>query len=147
MIEESKRIVSPGESPDEKTVAAWIGPKSYAAWTAIRRHIETNYPGVFSPDWIYGGKKHGWGLRYKKSKAFCTLVPEKGRLIAVIVLGGKEREETEKILGELSATVREQYESATTYHDGKWLAIDAKSDRIMKDIFRLMEIKRKPRPA
>jgi hypothetical protein len=38
----------------------------------LRDWIKVAYPGVFTPDWVHGGQKHGWSLRYKKSKAFCT---------------------------------------------------------------------------
>ncbi len=146
MALESLRITRAGAAPDEKTVADWIGPRCFSRWTAIRRHIESQYPGVFSPEWLYGGKKHGWSLRYKKSKSFCTLIPEKNRLLVLIVLGGKEREKTENIMSELSPYVRELYTGAHTYHDGKWLAVDVKNDGILQDVKRLMILKRKPMP-
>ncbi|MBI1938018.1 MAG: DUF3788 family protein [Ignavibacteriales bacterium] len=41
-------------------------------WKKIITFIDENYNGIFPEnDWIYGGKKHGWDLRFKKSKAFC----------------------------------------------------------------------------
>jgi len=36
---------------------------------------------------------------------------------------------------------------ATTYHDGKWLAIVADRDKMFDDISRLLAIKRKPKQA
>lgn len=53
----------------------------------LQNWIEEFYPGVFAPEWLYGGKKRGWSLRYKKTKAFCTFVPEYRRFSAVVVLG------------------------------------------------------------
>ena len=45
----------------------------------------------FVPDWLYRGKKRGWSLRYKKSKAFCTFLPEY-RLFSVEVVLGQQSE-------------------------------------------------------
>ncbi len=93
-------------------------------WERLVSFIADTYPGVFPPDdWIFGGKKHGWGLRFRKSKALLTLVPERGRVLAVIVFNGKEREAMGPILGEFEPIVRGLYENAHTYHDGTWLAI------------------------
>ena len=142
-----ERMLDGNVRPDAQSVAAWLGASAYRHWTRLLEFIEANYPGVFTPDWIFGGKKYGWGLRFKKSKSFCTLIPERDRLVVQIVLGGKEREETEKILSELSPGVRKTYADATTYHDGKWLAIVADRDRILNDIKRLLVIKRKPKRA
>ncbi len=147
MSESGQRMVDGGRRPDAASVAQWVGADNYKRWTHLTEFIESHYPGVFTPDWLFGGKKHGWGLRFKKSKSFCTLIPERNRLVVLIVLGGKEREETEKILPELSPSIRKTYTEATTYHDGKWLAIVADHDEILDDIKRLLVIKRKPRPA
>lgn len=126
-------------------VKAWIGNKAYSYWKGITQMIETRYPGIFVPEWLYGGKKHGWYLRYKKNKSFCTLVPEKGCLKVLIVFGADERAKVETIRDDLSETVQEQYDKATTYHDGKWLLLTVDSKTVLKDIELLLEVKRKPR--
>ncbi len=125
----------------------WMGAENFKRWAHLTEFIEAGYPGVFAPDWLFGGKKYGWGLRYKKSKSFCMLIPERNRLVVQIVLGGEEREKTEQILHELSPSVRKKYTGATTYHDGKWLAIVADHDKILDDVKRLLVIKRRPRQA
>ncbi|HZF46020.1 MAG TPA: DUF3788 family protein, partial [Sphingomonadaceae bacterium] len=70
------RITDKSAPPDDRIIRDWIGSDAFKQWGSLRDWIELAYPGVFTPDWIYGGKKHGWSLRYKKSKAFCTLLPE-----------------------------------------------------------------------
>lgn len=77
--------------PDAKMLAEFLGTRGYGFWTKLIQLIDTNYPTVFTPDWIFGGKKYGWGLRFKKSKSFCTLIPERGRLAVQIVFGREER--------------------------------------------------------
>ncbi len=91
-------------------------------------------------------KKHGWSVRYKKSKSFCTLIPEKGRCLLLIVFGAKERAGVETMREELSAPVQKAYDEATTYHDGKWLLLDVNSKAICADAALLLAVKRRPHP-
>jgi len=96
--ESSQRILDKAQKANEDTISNLIGPENYERWKQIHKFIERNYPGIFLPDdWLFGGK-HGWILRFKKSKSFCTLIPEKNRLLIQIVLGAIEREKVETIL-------------------------------------------------
>jgi hypothetical protein len=140
-----ERMLDGSVPPDTRSVAAWLGAREYRHWTRLLEFIERNYPGVFTPDWIFGGKKYGWGLRFKKSKSFCTLIPKRNRLVVQIVFGGEERRKAEKILPELTPSVRKAYAEATTYHDGKWLALIADHKETLDDIEKLLTVKRKPR--
>ncbi len=70
------RITDKSAPPDDSAVREWIGPEAFEHWAELRNWIDEFYPGVFAPDWLYGGKNRGWSLRYKKTKAFTTLVPE-----------------------------------------------------------------------
>ncbi len=147
MSELGQRMLDGSRQPDAESVAAWLGASEYKHWTRLLEFIEVNYPGVFTPDWIFGGKKYGWGLRFKKSKSFCTLIPERNRLVVQIVFGGEERKKAETILAELTPSVRKAYTEATTYHDGKWLALVAEREETLDDIERLLAVKRKPKRA
>lgn len=138
------RMTDKNAQPDDNGLAAWLGEDNYARWTYIVRFIETNYPGIFGPEWLLGGK-HGWSLRYKKSKSFCTLIPEKNRLLIQIVFGGSEREKAEAVLPELVSHARKDYIAATTYHDGKWLLLTVDSDLVLSDVERLLAVKRRPK--
>ena len=140
-----ERMLDGNIKPDAKSVVEFIGVKYKKYWQRITKFIEDNYHGIFQKDdWLFS-RNHGWSLRFKKSKSFCTLIPEKNRLLILIVFGAKEREETEKILPELCPEIHTKYEDATTYHDGKWLVIAVDSDRILHDIETLLRIKRKPK--
>ena len=140
------RITDTSVPPDETAVRDWIGPDAFTRWAALREWIGGSYPGVFTPDWVYGGKKHGWSLRYKKSKAFCTLVPEYRAFSAVVVLGGAEREKVEARRDRLSPRLMALYDEAETYRDGKWLKIGISSVEELKDVTELLTLKR-PRKA
>ncbi len=142
-ISQSRMIIS-GNPPDESDLIAWTGNVAYGYWQQLTRLIEQSYPSVFTPEWLYGGKKHGWSLRYKKSKSFCTLVPEKNRCMILIVFGAKERDKVEVIRETLSPQTREAYDSATTWHDGKWLLLPVDSETVVQDIELLLAVKRRP---
>lgn len=144
-MSEGLRLVDGSEEPTSDTVAELIGPENAARWTTLRNFIDANYPGVFAGEWLYGGKKHGWTLRFKKSKSFCTLIPEKDSMKVLVVFGAADREKAEDVLPALVSHARDDYVRATTYHDGKWVLIDIDSDEALRDVEKLLEVKRRPR--
>jgi hypothetical protein len=145
MSEQTNRITGAGNPPTDFLVVEWVGKEGYKYWKLITQLIEQNYPDVFTPQWLYGGKKLGWSLRYKKSKSFFTLIPEKNRFSLLIVFGAKEREKVEVIRGSLSKKTLREYDHATTYHDWKWLLLEIENDKVVKDIMLLLALKRKPK--
>ena len=139
------RMIQNDHFPNDSEIEKWIGVDAYKFWYKLTTFIEAQYPGVFKPEWLYGGKKQGWSLRYKKSKSFCTLIPEKNQFKVQIVFGAKEREKVESVRENISSSTRKAYDEAKTYHDGKWLYLLVNSEKIEKDIEQLLTIKRKPK--
>ena len=139
------RMTEPGRPPVDQEVAAWIGEAAYAYWQELVRLIERGYPEVFTPQWLFGGRKHGWSLRYKKSKSFCTLIPERDRFALLIVFGAEERAKVEALRESLSEITCAAYDEAATYHDGKWLLLTIDNDQAVKDTMLLLAIKRRPK--
>jgi len=145
MSETSQRMTEPGSPPTPGQLESWLGKKALGFWRQVEKIIAEKYPGVFVPEWLYGGKKHGWSVRYKKSKSFCTMIPEKGRCLLMIVFGREERAKVETIRDELSTKVRKAYDEATTYHDGKWLLLEINNKTALADAETLLAVKRKPK--
>ena len=145
MNESSNRIIKPDNPPSDSEVAKWMGKDAYTYWKKVTQLIEKFYPNVFTPEWLFGGKKHGWSLRYKKSKSFCTLIPEKNQFSLQIVFGAKERENVEAIKKGLLQKTRKEYDKATIYHDGKWLLLKIDTERMVDDVIRLLAVKRRPK--
>jgi len=143
-MSEHERLVDSSGPPAPGTVAGFIGAENARRWAKLLGFIDEAYPGVFAGEWLYGGRKHGWSLRFKKSRSFCTLVPERGRMNVLIVFGAVEREKAEAVLPGLASHVRDDYVAATTYHDGKWVLIDVDGDDVLDDIERLLRVKRRP---
>ena len=146
-MDEPTRMVDGARAPTAKQVAAWIGPRSVARWTQLTEFIDTSYPGVFETKWYFGGKKHGWAFRYKKSRSFCTLIPERGRFKALLVFGAAEREKVEAILPDLVSHVRDDYATSPTFYDGKWVAPIVDSAQAVADVKRLLTFKRAPKTS
>ena len=136
------RITDKAAPPDDSTVRDWIGPEAFEHWAALRDWIEASYPGVFALDWLYGGKKQGWSLRYKKSKAFCTFLPEYRLFSVVVVLGAAEREKFEARRDSWRPQLVNLYDEALTYHDGKWLKVPISSADDRHGVTELLSMKR-----
>jgi hypothetical protein len=141
----SPRWTAPGVPPSQQQLESWLGKKAYGFWQQAMKLIAVRHPGVFTPEWLFGGKRHGWSVRYKKNKSFCTMAPEKGRCLLVVVFGAKERAKFEGMRSQFSATVQETYDKATTYHDGKWLVLNINSKAALADAEALLALKRKPK--
>ena len=138
------RMVDRSAPPDESKVRDWIGPDAFRQWAALQDWIATFYPGVFAPDWLFGGQKRGWSLRYKQVRAFCTLLPEYRRLSVTVVLGGAEREKFEEQRYAWRSTLVELYDQSRTYIDGKWLTVTVGSDDDLYELKKLLTMKRPP---
>ena len=138
------RLIDKDHEPAQSDITAFIGARNYARWTGLLEFIDTRYPGVFVGEWIYGGQKHGWALRFKKSRSFCTFVPERDSMKVLVVFGAADREKAADVLGSLKSHARDDYLSARTFHDGKWVLIDADSDEAVSDIETFLQVKRRP---
>ncbi|HEY4146958.1 DUF3788 domain-containing protein [Pinirhizobacter sp.] len=138
------RITDKSSPPDDSAVRSWIGRKAFAHWAELQKWIDASYPGVFSPDWLYGGKKRGWSLRYKKTKAFCTLLPEYKRLSVLVVLGRAERAKFDERRYAWRPELVKHYDEAPTYPDGKWLTMAISSATDRHDVTELLAMKRPP---
>ncbi|TPK16740.1 DUF3788 domain-containing protein [Mesorhizobium sp. B2-5-9] len=138
------RITDKSAPPDDSAVCQWIEQEAFKHWAKLRRWIDEFYPGVFAPDWLYGGKNRGWSLRYKKTKAFTTLVPDYRRLSAVVVMSGAEREKFEERRYVWRPQLVKLYDEAKTYIDGKWLTIAISSADDLHEVTELLTMKRPP---
>jgi Protein of unknown function (DUF3788) len=138
------RIADKSAPPDDSKVHDWLGREAFGHWIKLRNWIDGSYPGVFEPDWLYGGKKRGWSLRYTKTKALCTLVPAYRRFSVLFVLGRTEREKFEGQRHCWSPQLVRLYDETRTLHDGKWLTVAIASAEDRYEVTELMSMKRPP---
>jgi len=136
------RMTDKSVPPDDNAILDWIGPEGFQHWTGLRNWIAEFYPGVFVPDWLYGGKKRGWSLRYKKTKALCTFLPEYRLFSAIVVMGRAEREKFEERRYVWRSPLVKLYDESKTYIDGKWLTVAISSADDLNDVTELLAMKR-----
>lgn len=138
------RITDKSAPPDDRAVRQWIGADAFVHWTELRSWVDAFYPGVFEPDWLYGGKNRGWSLRYKRTRALCTLIPEYGQFSAVVVLGRAEQEKFDARRYAWRPSLVKLYDEAKTYIDGKWLTVSVASTGDLHEVMDLLAMKRPP---
>lgn len=114
----------------------------YPLWERLTRFVETRYEIV--GQWsTWGPANFGWGLRYRsRGKALVALYPQKGWIIAQIVLGQAQAERALSLtLGEtVSKTLRE----APQLRDGRWLSIPVLDGADAEDVEQLLLPKMRP---
>ncbi|WP_454854647.1 DUF3788 domain-containing protein [Rhizobium binxianense] len=140
------RITGNSTPPDDGTIREWLGSEAYGQWIELRTWIDESYRGVFTPDWLYGGKTRGWSLRFKKTKALTTLVPEYRRFSVIVVMGRAEREKFEERRYAWRPQLLKFYDDAKTYTDGKWLTLPVSSKDELQNVRELLAMKRPPLP-
>jgi hypothetical protein len=138
-----ERMLDKEHRPTAKEITDYLGRDAAEAWNDIVAFLEDNYN--FTPEAVFGGKKYGWAVRYRRSgKSLCTLHPEKGAFTVLIVLGGGETEQTLADLPNFSPDVANLISGAKQYHDGRWLWLRVLSKDDITDIKHLLQIKKKP---
>ena len=139
----SERMLDKEKKPERSDIASFIGQEALEAWDEIVDFIENNYN--FTPETVYGGKKYGWEIRYRRSgKSLCTLYPEKGAFTVQIVLGMKESGQATERLHEFSPEIADLITNTDQLHDGRWLWIRVPGKDTADDTKRLIQIKKKP---
>lgn len=138
------RITDKSAALDNEAIRDWVGFEAFGHWIELQNWIETFYSGVFAPEWLYGGQKKGWSLRYKKTKAFCTLLPGYRRLSVVVVLGGVERDKFEDRRSLWRPQLVKLYDDTKTYPDGRFLTVAISSAEDREELKELLTMKRPP---
>jgi hypothetical protein len=127
--------------PSERTILKLIGTKA-PLWRDIRKYLASHYE--HEPVMSIGKKEHDWTIRYRKSgKTLVTLCPEENQFCILVVLGKNEVAKAKDI--KLNSFVKNIFETAKQYHDGRWLWIRPKSKDDIESVKILLTVKRKPK--
>ena len=126
--------------PSSKELAEVLAAK-YPLWQALTAFLLDNYQ--LAGDLIFGGKNYGWNVWWRKSgKTLMSLYPQKNAFVAQIVLG---HEQVEKALGlALGAKASKILCDTPQLHDGRWLFIPVTTQRDVRDVEQLIQLKRRP---
>lgn len=88
----------------------------------------------------------GWNIKYKKAgKTLCTIYPREGYFTVMVVVGAKEKPLVEAALPQCTAELRQIYHQTREGNGQRWLMIDLEDEgELYEDVFRLIQIRRKP---
>jgi len=143
-MQKSERLLDPDVTPTSKSIQDILGRRNFSTWEKIKDYLGHAYE--IKPDLQFYGKKYGWCYKYRKvSKTLCCLFPEKGSFTVLITLGRKELEKLNPDFSKLSPETRGVINRAHQYHDGKWFWIRLPDIGNVRDVKKLLSVKRKPK--
>ena len=129
--------------PTREELKALLGPDIFDLWNSICSLVEGLYD--MDTQWNSGGKAWTYEYKYRRGgRTLCALYAKEAGLGFMIIFGKAERARFEAERAHFTATIQEIYDTATTYHDGKWIMIEPDDISVLDDVKRLLLIKKKP---
>lgn len=129
--------------PGEEEMTALVGQSLYDVWNKLCALIDEKYD--MDRLWDQGGKAWRYEYKYRRGgKTLCALYARENCVGFMVILGKEERLKFEAEKGNYSKEVREVYDEAQTYHDGKWVMFKPVDTSLFDDFMRLLRIKRRP---
>ena len=132
-------IRSPELQPTMAELAACV---DNPLWDRLCSFIETTY-GV-QPQLSYSkcSLQRGWNVKYKKgSRSLCTIYPERGRFICLLVIGRQEAEAAEPLLAAGEPYLQQLYQQANPVNGARWLMIEVSTEAILDEVQQLLLIR------
>jgi AraC family transcriptional regulator len=107
------------------------------------RHVETEYQSKPVLEYSRCSMQYGWNIKYKKAgRTLCTLYPMEGYFTALVVIGDRERAETELVLPFFTEYLQRLYHETKTGMGQKWLMIDVTDHAVLEDVKQCIAIRR-----
>ena len=120
-----------------------LGESLFDVWQALCARIDASYE--MERIWDSGGKRWQYEYKYRRGgKTLCALYAKEQCLGIMIIFGKAERERFEGEVYTFSEGVRAVYDRSKTYHDGKWMMFEPKTQEELEPMLRLLQIKRRP---
>lgn len=106
-------------------------------------HMEAEYQSKPMLEYSRCSMQFGWNVKYKKAgRTLCTLYPMEGYYIALVVIGDRERFETESMLPFFTTYTQQLWLETKTGMGQKWLMIHVTDHMILEDVKQLIAIRR-----
>jgi len=134
-------LFGPAQRPSWDEISAFI---DHPLWEPLNRDIKETYETEYELSYSVCRAQPGWNVKYKKGgKALCTLYPEKGKFIALLVIGSKEETGMDALLETLSEYVQRLYANARSMPMGRWLMIHVTDEEILNNVKTIMRLRMK----
>ncbi len=139
-----KGFIDRQNPPTDKDILTAIDSPLNRLYKKMRTFLASNYD--FYPELTFGGKKYGWGYKYRrKGKTLCVLFPEEGAFTVLVVLGGKGASEFAEDRLKYNDKTQELFDTTCKYHDGMWLFKRVLCKEDLDDAVSLIGLKKKPK--
>ena len=131
------------EIPSAEELRELLGGEAFAAWNETTAFLGWNYS--LEIVWDTGRKAGKHECKFRRgAKTLCALYTRENCFGVMVIFGKKEREQFEQQRASFSARVRRIYDETHQYHDGKWMMIEVRDEKILPEIEQLIQIKKKP---
>ena len=138
------RLLNSEITPDDDGILRYIADKKVKdTFTDLLSFLKKSYK--LDRKIMFGGKKYGWLIQYKKSKkTIVTIFPERRSFTVLLIFGKSELEEISDNKKIFSRQIFEKIKNTKQYHDGKWMWLRMENDNYINDIKELIRLKRRP---
>ncbi|MFZ5985869.1 MAG: DUF3788 domain-containing protein [Bacillota bacterium] len=111
-------------------------------WNELCTFLGDNYAVVPKIEYSKCSMQKGWNVKYKKgSKSLCTLYPMKGYFIVLIVIGEKEKIESELVVPTCTMYVQQLFHETAFSLGGRWLMVEVRDRAVYEDVLKLVKIR------
>ena len=128
--------------PSYEEINGYIEPPARLWWQELNTFLQEQYQS--KPKTVYSicAGKPGWNIKYQKSgKALCTLYPEKGCFVALVVIS---EELGPLVLGAqppFVAQIIDQVQRGKPFNNTSWLMITVNGEAALDSVKRMIELK------
>ncbi|WP_313340101.1 DUF3788 family protein [Sedimentibacter sp.] len=128
------------QKPSLTTISAYVNSPLFEQ---LCQHLETEYQSKPLLEYSRCSMQYGWNVKYKKAgRTLCTLYPMEGYFIALIVIGDRERTETELMLPYFTDYFHRLYHETKTGMGQKWLMVNVTDAAVLEDVKQCVAIRR-----
>lgn len=127
------------QKPTLETIGVYV---NNPLWEQLCEHLKEHYQSTHILEYSGCSMQPGWNVKYKKrGRALCTLYPTKGYYTALVVIGERERVETEFALPFFTEYIRELYHNSKVGMGQRWLMIAVTDHEILKDVIQCIALR------
>lgn len=139
-IRETCDITNGSKTPSLDSIGNYVNSP---LWDKLCKYVEMEYQSKPVLEFSKCSMQFGWNVKYKKAgRTLCTLYPMEGYYIALVVIGERERMETELLLPIFTEYLQQLYHNTKTGMGQKWLMINVIDEAVLEDVKQCIAIRR-----
>lgn len=129
----------PDRQPTWEQVEAWVGSP---LWRELHDHLQRSCRLKRSLEYSRCPAQPGWNVKCRSgSMSLCTLYPEEGSFLTLVVVPPRQEDEAQAMLPLLSPQVQDIFRSARPMAMGRWLMIPVSDSALLEDVKKLIQLR------